>query len=102
MRVVSSKKVLFCGDCCDRNQAIILVVLVLVGLDSIYQNALVSVFDKRRNSSFKVVCEYICSVLDREVWVVKDILVEANLFLAIKLQPNLIIRAISYYKSPQF
>ena len=25
-----SKKALFCGDCCDRNQAIILVVLVLV------------------------------------------------------------------------
>ena len=27
-----SKEALFCGDCCDRNQAIILVVLVLVSL----------------------------------------------------------------------
>ena len=27
-----SKKRLFCGDCCDRNQAIILMVLVLVSL----------------------------------------------------------------------
>ena len=27
-----SNKALFCGDCCDRNQAIILVVLVLVTL----------------------------------------------------------------------
>ena len=25
-----SKRTLFCGDCCDRNKAIILVVLVLV------------------------------------------------------------------------
>ena len=33
--------------------------------------------------------EYICSVLD----VVQSILVEANLFLAIRLQPDLIIRA---------
>ena len=30
--VECSKKALFCGDCCDRNQAIILVVLVLVSL----------------------------------------------------------------------
>ena len=28
--VECSKKALFCGDCCDRDQAIILVVLVLV------------------------------------------------------------------------
>ena len=27
----------------------------------------ISVFDKRRNSNFKVVCEYTCSVLDLEV-----------------------------------
>ena len=27
-----SKKALFCGDCCDRNQAIILVVFSLVSL----------------------------------------------------------------------
>ena len=27
-----SQKALFCGDCCDRNQAIILVVLVLISL----------------------------------------------------------------------
>ena len=27
-----NKKALLCGDCCDRNQAIILVVLVLVSL----------------------------------------------------------------------
>ena len=39
-----------------------------------------------------MVCEYICSFLDREVG--GSILVEANLFLAIKLQPNLIIREI--------
>ena len=31
-RVECSKKALFCGDCCDRNQAIILMVLVLVSL----------------------------------------------------------------------
>ena len=43
--------------------------------------------------SLKVVCEYICSVRDREVHELKY-LVEANLFLAIKLQPDLIIRAI--------
>ena len=30
--VECSKKALFCGDFCDRNQAIILVVLVLVSL----------------------------------------------------------------------
>ena len=30
--VQCSKRGLFCGDCCDRNQAIILVVLVLVSL----------------------------------------------------------------------
>ena len=30
--VECSKKALFFGDCCDRNQAIILVVLVLVSL----------------------------------------------------------------------
>ena len=30
--VQCSKKALFCGDFCDRNQAIILVVLVLVSL----------------------------------------------------------------------
>ena len=41
--------------------------------------------------SYKVVCEYMFSVLDREVR--GSILVEANLFLAIKLQPDLIIRA---------
>ena len=41
--------------------------------------------------SFKVICEFICSVLDRGVCVVWGILVEANLFLAIKLQTNLII-----------
>ena len=40
-----------------------------------------------------MVCEYICSVLDREVRELKY-LVEANLFLAIKLQPDLIIRAV--------
>ena len=38
-----------------------------------------------------MVCEYICSVLDRKVR--GSILVEVNFFLAIKLQPNLIIRA---------
>ena len=43
--------------------------------------------------SFKVVCEYICFVLDREMRGL-NFLVEANLFLAIKSQPNLIIRAI--------
>ena len=31
-RVECSKKALFCGDFCDRNQAIILVVLVLFSL----------------------------------------------------------------------
>ena len=30
--VECSKKALFCGECCDRNQTIILVVLVLVSL----------------------------------------------------------------------
>ena len=30
--VECSKKALFCGDCCDKNQAITLVVLVLVSL----------------------------------------------------------------------
>ena len=39
-----------------------------------------------------MVCEYICVALDREVR--GSILVEANLFLATKLQPDLIIRAI--------
>ena len=34
--------------------------------------------------------EYICSVVDE----VQNIFVEANLFLAIKLQPDLIFRAI--------
>ena len=29
-KVECSKKALFCGDCCDRNQAIILVVLIFV------------------------------------------------------------------------
>ena len=42
--------------------------------------------------SYKVVCDYICSVGDREVR--GSISVKANLFLAIKLQPDLIIRAI--------
>ena len=42
--------------------------------------------------SLKGFYEYIFSVLDREVR--GSILVEANLFLAIKLQPDLIIRAI--------
>ena len=37
--------------------------------------------------------EYICSVLDRKVRG-SSILVEADLFLAIRLQPDLIIRAI--------
>ena len=47
--------------------------------------------------SFRVICEYTCPVLDREVRGLKYyILVEANLFLAIKLQPDLIIRAILY------
>ena len=40
-----------------------------------------------------MVCEYICSVVDREVRGLKY-LVEANLFPAMKLQPDLIIRAI--------
>ena len=40
-----------------------------------------------------MVCEYICSVLDREVHGLKY-LVEANLFLAIKLQSDVIIQAI--------
>ena len=43
--------------------------------------------------SFKVVYKYTCSVLDREVREL-SILVEANFFLAIKLQLDLIIRAI--------
>ena len=34
--VECSKKALFCGDFYDRNQAIILVILVLVGLRFIY------------------------------------------------------------------
>ena len=34
--VVCSKKALFCGVCCDRNQAIILGVLVLVSLLYLY------------------------------------------------------------------
>ena len=42
--------------------------------------------------------EYICSVLDREVHELK-IVVEANLFQAIKLQPNLIIQAVLYVTS---
>ena len=50
--VESSKKALFCGDCCDRNEAVILVVLVLISLIFIYESALVFVVDKRRNSKF--------------------------------------------------
>ena len=34
--VECGKKALFCGVCCDRNQAITLVVLVLVSLIFIY------------------------------------------------------------------
>ena len=44
------KKALFCGDFCDRNRAIILVIFVLVSLMFMQQSALVSVCDKRRNS----------------------------------------------------
>ena len=43
-----SKKTLFCGRCCDRNQAIILVVLVLVSLIFICKSALVCVFEKAK------------------------------------------------------
>ena len=50
--VKCSKKALFCGDCCDRSQAIILVVLVLISLIFIQQSALVSVFNKGTNSKF--------------------------------------------------
>ena len=38
--VECSKKALFCGDCCDRNQAIILVVLVLISLSYFYSKVL--------------------------------------------------------------
>ena len=34
--VECSKKALFCGDCCDKNQTIILMILVLVSLIFIY------------------------------------------------------------------
>ena len=50
-------------------------------------------FCDRRAKEFKVFCEYICSALDREVHGSKY-LVEANLHLAVKLQPELIVRAI--------
>ena len=40
-----------------------------------------------------MVCEYICSVRDRGVCA-SSIVVEANLYLAVKLQPDLIIQAI--------
>ena len=40
-----------------------------------------------------MVCECICSVLDRKVRGL-SILVEINLYLAIKLQPDLPVRAI--------
>ena len=43
-----------------------------------------------------MICEYISSVLDREVRGLKYILVEANFFPSYKLQPELIIRAILY------
>ena len=50
--------------------------------------------------SFKVVCEYTVFVpFVIEKYVGKSILVEANLFLAIKLQPDLIIRAILHVAS---
>ena len=42
--------------------------------------------------------EYICSALDRKMHG-SSIFVEANLFLAIKLQSDLIIRAILYVDS---
>ena len=48
---------------------------------------------KQRNLEFYVFVEYISFVLDRIVRG-SSILVEANLFLAIKLQPDLIIQAI--------
>ena len=48
---------------------------------------------KQRNLEFYVFVEYISSVLDRIVCG-SSILVEANLFLAIKLQPDLIVQAI--------
>ena len=38
--VECSEKALFCVDCCDRNQAIILVVVVLVSLCYLYSNVL--------------------------------------------------------------
>ena len=47
--------------------------------------------------NFEVVYEYICFVLDREVR--GSMLEEANLFLAIKLQSDLIIRSIKQVAS---
>ena len=52
-------------------------------------------FCNQRAKEFKVFCEYIYSVLDREVRGSKySTLVEATLHLAVKLQLDLIIRAI--------
>ena len=58
-----------------------------------YYSVLFSVMVERRSLKFQVFGEYICSVLDRKVRG-SSILVKANLHLAVKLQPDLIIRAI--------
>ena len=56
------------GDCFDRNQAIILVVKVYLISDIYLLKCFSSVFLAIEGiRSCKVVCEYICSVVDREV-----------------------------------
>ena len=64
----------------------------LVRSVSDWQSALFSVIVERGSLKYYF-CEYSCSVLDRKVRG-SSILVVAKLFLAIKLQPDLIIRAI--------
>ena len=65
----------------------------LVGVCLIYKRAEVCVIDERKNLKSRNICECICSVLPRRVRG-SSILAEANLHLAVKLQPDFTIRAI--------
>ena len=54
------KKALLCGDCCDRSQAIILVVFGFVSLLYLITEVLwLCVLASEEIPSYKVVCEYI-------------------------------------------